>query len=102
MRMKRLLGTATAAAVLLAGPLSMAAASAQEADAGAGAASGVGTGSVRSTVLGVDVGSLLNLSVLDEPVRNIGTGSGASDGRLLPRAQEWRPPYGERRCRLTS
>ncbi|MBW3644800.1 MAG: hypothetical protein KY441_04770 [Actinobacteria bacterium] len=66
MRMKRLLGTATAAAVLLAGPLSMAAASAQEADAGAGAASGVGTGSVRSTVLGVDVGSLLNLSVLDD------------------------------------
>ncbi|MBW3581406.1 MAG: hypothetical protein KY431_10255 [Actinobacteria bacterium] len=62
--MKRLLGTATAAAVLLAGPLSMAAASAQEADAGAGA--GVGTGSVRSTLLGVDIGSLLNLSLLDD------------------------------------
>lgn len=66
MRMKRLLGTATAAAVLLAGPLSMTAASAQEADAGADASTGVGTGSVRSTLLGVDVGSLLNLSVLDD------------------------------------
>ena len=64
MRMKRLLSTATAVAVLLAGPLSMAAASAQEADAGPG--TGVGTGSVRSTVLGVDVGSLLKLSVLDD------------------------------------
>ncbi|MBW3547005.1 MAG: hypothetical protein KY452_02565 [Actinobacteria bacterium] len=65
MRMKRLLSMATAAAVLLVGPLSMAA-SAQEADAGADASTGVGTGSVRSTVLGVDVGSLLKLSVLDD------------------------------------
>lgn len=66
MRMKRLLGTATATAVLLAGPLSMTAASAQEAKAGADASTGVGTGSVRSTLLGVDIGSLLNLSVLDD------------------------------------
>jgi hypothetical protein len=65
MRMKRLLGTATAAAVLLAGPLSMTVASAEEA-AGADATTGVGTGSVRSTLLGVDIGSLLNLKVLDD------------------------------------
>lgn len=63
MRMKRLLGTATAAAVLAAGPLS-AAASAAEPEAAP--RTGVGSGIVRSTLLGIDLGSLLNLDVLDD------------------------------------
>lgn len=65
MRMKRLLGTATAAAVLLAGPLS-AAAVAQEGEAEADVQTGVGTGSVSSTLLGVDIGDLLNLDLVDD------------------------------------
>lgn len=65
MRMKRLLGTATAAAVLLAGPLS-AAALAQEAEAEAEVQTGVGTGTVSSTLLGVDIGDLLNLDLVDD------------------------------------
>ena len=61
MRIKRLLGAATAT-VLLAGPLS-GAASAAEAPA---APTGVGSGVVRSTLLGIDIGKLLNLDVLDD------------------------------------
>ncbi|MBW3579612.1 MAG: hypothetical protein KY431_01060 [Actinobacteria bacterium] len=63
MRMKRLLGAATAAAVIAAGPLS-AAASAEEPTAAL--PTGVGSGLVRSTLLGVDVGNLVNLDILDD------------------------------------
>ncbi len=64
MRMKRLLGTATAAALLMTGPLS-AAAIAQQEDPPA-VPTGVGTGLVDSTLLGLDVGDLLNLDLLDD------------------------------------
>ncbi|HSH23613.1 MAG TPA: hypothetical protein VK975_06085, partial [Acidimicrobiales bacterium] len=63
MRMKRLLGTATAAAVLLTGPLSAAALAEEPA---AAPPTGVGSGLVRSTLLGVDLGDLLNLDILDD------------------------------------
>ncbi len=62
MHVKRLLGSATAAVVLLAGPLSGAA----QAQAGSDAQTGVGSGKVSSTVLGIDLGSLLNLALLDD------------------------------------
>ena len=62
MRMKRLLGTATAVAVLLTGPLSAAAVAEEPAPP----ATGVGSGVVRSTLLGVDLGDLINLDVLDD------------------------------------
>ncbi len=61
MHLKRLLGTATAAAVLLAGPLPAAAE-----EPAAAAPTGVGSGVVRSTLLGVDLGDLLNLDILDD------------------------------------
>ncbi len=61
MHLKRLLGTATAAAVLLAGPLPAAAE-----EPAVVAPTGVGSGVVRSTLLGVDLGDLLNLDVLDD------------------------------------
>lgn len=63
MRMKRLLGTATAAAVLLTGPLSAAALAEEPA---AAPPTGVGSGLVRSTLLGVDLGDLINLDILDD------------------------------------
>ena len=61
MHLKRLLGTAAAAAVLLAGPLPAAAE-----ESAAPPPTGVGSGVVRSTLLGVDLGDLLNLDILDD------------------------------------
>ncbi len=63
MRMKRLFGAATAAAVIAAGPLSAPASTEEPA---AAPPTGVGSGLVRSTLLGVDVGNLLNLDILDD------------------------------------
>lgn len=63
MRMKRALGAATAAALLMTGPLA-ATAPAQETKAEAEA--GVGSGLVSSTLLGIDIGNLLNLDLLDD------------------------------------
>jgi len=63
MRMKRVFGAAMAAALLTTGPL---AASATAQDAEAGAQTGVGSGLVSSTLLGIDIGNLLNLDLLDD------------------------------------
>lgn len=63
MAMKRLLATATAAALLTTGPLS-AAAPAQEGPPAV--LTDVGTGLVDSTLLGIDVGDLVNLDLLHD------------------------------------
>lgn len=63
MRMKRVLGAATAAALLLTGPVATSAL-AQEPEAEV--ETGVGSGLVSSTLLGVDIGNLLNLDLLDD------------------------------------
>ncbi|CAN5863407.1 hypothetical protein BH23ACT1_BH23ACT1_06760 [soil metagenome] len=63
MRMKRVLGAATAAALLMTGPLA-ATAPAQEAETEV--ETGVGSGLVSSTLLGIDIGNLLNLDLLDD------------------------------------
>ncbi|MDP9452920.1 MAG: hypothetical protein M3P97_05920 [Actinomycetota bacterium] len=68
MRMKRVLGAATAAALLLTGPLAVSA-PAQEEDPPA-VPTGVGSGLVSSTLLGVDVGDLLGLDLLDDQSRS--------------------------------
>ncbi|MDQ3353736.1 MAG: hypothetical protein M3507_04500 [Actinomycetota bacterium] len=68
MRTKRLLGAAAAATLLMTGPLT-AAAIAQAGDPPA-IPTGVGTGSVSSTVLGIDVGDLLVLDLLDDVGRS--------------------------------
>ncbi len=63
MRMKRALGAATAAALLMTGPL---AATAPAQETKAEAETGVGSGLVSSTLLGIDIGNLLNLDLLDD------------------------------------
>lgn len=62
MRMKRVLGAATAAALLITGPLAMSAVAQEEAEA----ETGVGSGLVSSTLLGIDIGELLQLDLLDD------------------------------------
>ena len=59
MHMKRVLGAATAAALLMTGPLAATAFS-QEAE------TGVGSGRVSSTLLGIDIGDLLDLDLVDD------------------------------------
>lgn len=63
MHMKRLLGAATAAALLMTGPL---AATAFSQEAETEVETGVGSGLVSSTLLGIDIGDLLNLDLVDD------------------------------------
>ncbi len=67
MRMKRVLGAAIAAALLMTGPM---AATAAAQDPGAEVETGVGSGLVSSTLLGIDIGNLLNLDLLDDESRS--------------------------------
>lgn len=85
MRMKRLFGTATAAALLVTGPIS-ASAMAQTGDPPA-VPTGVGSGQVSSTLLGIDVGDLLNLDLLDDLGRSTidpTNGEALADGVFNP------------------
>lgn len=67
MRMKRLFGTAAATALLLSGPLSAAALAQEDPPA---VPTGVGTGLVDSTLLGINIGTLLDLDLLDDVGRS--------------------------------